>query len=330
MHLVELAVVDKAADNILHVVRRIRVVRNERVEALILAVRIIAGINKRSLLHVVAREEGEQVADLLDAVLIVLRSKVRNAGTAVVRHCAAEFLCRNLFRRNGLNNSRAGDEHLARVLHHVDEVCERRAVNSAARAGSHNDGNLRDNTRGLRVAVEDAAVARESINRLLNTRAARIVDSDAGCAHLHGKVHDLPDLVRMLLAERAALDREVLCKRIDETAVDRAVARNNTFARQFLLLLAEVGAAMTYEHVELDEGILIEEQVQALTRGEFALCMLLFDGLLAAAKHEMLFLLEHQLNFFLDCGHRIPPVYLLNTRRHRKRRPAGMHQMNGR
>ena len=120
MYFVELAVVNEAANNVLHIVRCIRIVGNERVEALILTIRIIARLNMRGLLHVVAREEREQIADLINAVLIVLRSEMCNTGTGVVRHRAAEFLCRNLFRRNGLNNSRAGDEHLARVLHHVD------------------------------------------------------------------------------------------------------------------------------------------------------------------------------------------------------------------
>ena len=235
-----------------------------------------------------------------------------NTGTAVVRHCAAELLSRDFLSRNGLDNCRASNEHLACVLYHVDEVCESWAVNSTARAGSHDNRDLRDNARGLCVAVEDAAVARESIDRLLDTRTARIVDADAGRAHLHRKIHDLPDLVCMLLTERAALNRKVLRKCIDKTTVDRAVARYNTLARELFLLLAEVGAAMANEHIKLDKAVLIEKQIQTLTRRKLALCVLLLDGLLAAAEHEMLFLLEHQLNFFLNCGHRIPPVYLPN------------------
>ena len=314
MYLVELAVVDEAADDILHVVRCVRVVRHDRVEALVLTVRIVARLHARRLLHVVAREEGEQVADLLDAVLIVLRRKVCDAGAGVVRHRTTELLRRDLLRRDGLDDGRARDEHLARVLHHVDEVCERRAVDRTARAGPHDDGDLRNDARCLRVAVEDAAVARECIDCLLDACAARIVDADAGCPHLHGEVHDLPDLMCVLFAKRAALDREVLCECVDETAVNRAVARHNALAGQFFFLLSKIGAAMAHEHVELDEGVLIKQQVQALTRGEFALAVLFCDALFTTALHEMLFFRQHQLNFFLDCGHSIPPVYLSNPR----------------
>ena len=65
----------------------------------------------------------------------------------------------------------------------------------------------------------------------------------------------------MLLSERATLDREVLCECIDKAAVHRAVARYNALTRQFLLVLPEVGAAMAYEHIQLDKAVLIEEQV---------------------------------------------------------------------
>ena len=126
----------------------------------------------------------------------------------------------------------------------------------------------------------------------------------------------------VLFAERAALNGEVLCERVNETAVDCTVARHNALTRQLFLFLAEVCAAMAHKHIELNEGILVEEHIQALTRCEFPLAVLLLDCLLAAAEHEMLFLLEHLLNFFLDCGHHIPPVYLSNTWSHRRVRSS--------
>ena len=119
----------------------------------------------------------------------------------------------------------------------------------------------------------------------------------------------------VFLTERAALDGEVLCERIDETTVDRAVARNDALAGQFLLLLPEVRAAMLHEQIELDEAALVKEQVETLARRQLPFGVLLLDALCAAALHDMLFFLEHLINFFLDCGHHIPPdVYMWNLR----------------
>ena len=219
MHFVELAVIDNTADNILHIVRSIRIVRHYAVQGLILTIRVIAGINNRSILHVVAGQEGQEVTNLLYAVVLVLCGKVSHTAAAVMGHGAAQSLCGDFLSRDGLDNRRAGDEHLAGVLHHVDEVRDGRAVHSAACAGSHDDGNLGNDTGSSGVAEEDAAIAGQSIYCLLDAGTAGIVDADAGSSHLHGQIHDLPDLMGMLLTKGAALDGEVLGISIDQAAV---------------------------------------------------------------------------------------------------------------
>ena len=224
-----------------------------------------------------------------------------------MRDSAAEFLSRDFLSRDRLDDGRARDEHLARALHHEDEVRQSRAVDSAASARSHDDGNLRDNARSRRVAVEDAGIAGECVNGFLDAGAARIVDADARCAHLHREILNLPDLVRVLLAERAARDREVLSKCVDEAAVNRAVARDNTVGREILFLHAEVRAAMLHEHIEFDERAFIKELLEALAGRVLALRMLLVDALLAARLADVLFLGVHLFNFFLNGCHVYPP-----------------------
>ena len=308
MHFVELAVVDDAADDVLHVVRCIRIVRNDRVQGLIHARRVVARLDDRRVVHVVARQEGEQVADLLDAVVLILRREMRDARDRVVRHGAAQGFRRDFFRRDRLDDGRSRDEHLARVLDHVDEVRDGRAVDSAARARSHDDGDLRHDARSRRVAVEDARIARKRVNGFLDACAARVVDADARSAHLHREIHDLPDLVRVLLAQGTALDREVLRESVDKAAVNRAVARDDALARQILLVLSEVRAAMLHEHVKLDEGVLIKELLDALASRHLALFMLLVDALLSAAQLDMFLLGVHEGDFFLNCSHTLPPL----------------------
>ena len=179
-----------------------------------------------------------------------------------MRHGAAQFFGRHFFGRDRLDDGRARDEHLARVLDHEDEIRDGWAVDGAARTRSHDDRDLRDNARGGRIAEEDAAKARERIDALLDAGTTRIVDADARRTHLECEALHLPDLVGVLLAEAAARDREVLRIGVDQTAVDRAVARDDAVARHVLLVHAEVRAAVFDEHIELDERILVKELLE--------------------------------------------------------------------
>ena len=139
MDFVEFTVIDERADYVLHVVRCIRIIRNNRIQALILTVRIITSINDRCIIHVVAWQEGQQVADLLDAVILILSCEMRHTAAGVVRHCAAKCLSRYFLSRYRFDNCRASDEHLAGILDHIDKVSDCRAVNSTASAWSHDN-----------------------------------------------------------------------------------------------------------------------------------------------------------------------------------------------
>src|SRR3546814_12825251 len=76
-------------------------------------------------------------------------------------------------------------------------------------------------------------------------------------------VHDLADLLGVRLRERAAEHREVLAEHEDQPPVDGAVASHHAVAGDFLLLHAEVEAAVLDIHVPLLEGALVEQDLQA-------------------------------------------------------------------
>ena len=114
--------------------------------------------------------------------------------------------------------------------------------------------------------------------------------------------------MRVLLTQGAALDRKVLRERVDKAAVNRAIARDDAFARQILLILTEVRAAMLHEHVKLDEGVLVEKLLDALASRHLAFFVLLVDALLSAAQSDVLLLGVHEGDFFLNCSHTLPPL----------------------
>ena len=115
----------------------------------------------------------------------------------------------------------------------------------------------------------------------------RIVEADHRRADLHRRVHDLADLLRVPLGQRAAEHGEVLGEDIDQPAVDRARAGDHAVAGDLLLLHAEVDAVVLDVHVIFFEAALIEQHLEPLARGELALGVLRVDPLLAAAEPRL-------------------------------------------
>ena len=196
---------------------------------------------------------------------------------------AAELLGGDHLVGHGLHHVGPGDEHVARVLHHEDEVGHRRRIDVAARARPHDDADLRDHAGGDHVALEHLAVAAERGDALLDARAAGVEQADDRRARLHRHVLHLDDLLRVGLPQRAAEHGEVLGEQEHGAAVHRAPAGHHAVAGDFRLLHAEVGGAVLDEHVELLERALVEQQLDALARGQLAALVLRVDARLAAA-----------------------------------------------
>src|ERR1041384_2493123 len=159
-----------------------------------------------------------------------------DARNAVVRDGSAEFFLRDFLVRHGLDHVRAGDEHVRRVFDHDVEVGDRRTIHGATRAWSHDATDLRHHSAGERVAQEDVGVTAETNHSFLNTRAARVVQTDDRRPNLHREVHHLADLFRVSLGKGTAKDSEVLREYKYVAAVDQTVAGDHAVTGIELLI----------------------------------------------------------------------------------------------
>jgi hypothetical protein len=223
LDLEELALVDDQADRRADVVGLGRTVRDDRVELRLHAVGVVGDRHGRRLREIVLRQEREQVARILQALVLVLGGEVRDARADVVGHRAAQVLVGDLLAGHGADHVRTGDVHVRGPLDHEDEIGDRRRVHRATGAWPHHQRDLRDHARAAYVSVEDLAVGAERDDALLDAGAARVVDADQRAADPRREVHDLADLLAHDLTQRAAEDREVLAEDADLAAVDRAV-----------------------------------------------------------------------------------------------------------
>ena len=197
---------------------------------------------------------------------------------------AAEFFGGDHLVGDGLHHVGAGDEHVAGVLHHEDEVGHRGRIDVAAGAGAHDDGDLRDHARGNDVAAEHVGIARERRDAFLDARAAGVVEPDDRRPRLHRHVLDLGDFLRVGFGQRAAEHGKILGEDKGLAAVDGAPAGDDAVAGHLVLFHAEFDRAVLDEHVEFLERALVEQQLDALPRGQLAAGVLRLDALFAAAE----------------------------------------------
>ncbi len=279
LHLEELTVVEHLVDDLMHVIGDIRAVRDDRVQepVAVIDVQVVLLAVDRRVLHVVGGQIGQQRLDVLDGVLFVGAHVVRIARGRIVRAGAAELLEADILAGDGLDDVRSGDEHVRGLVDHDGEVGNRGGVDRATRAWAHDQRNLRDDPRGVHIAAEDLAVQPERDHTLLDARATGVIDPNDRAAHLHGKVHDLDDLLAEHLAQRPTKDREVLRKDGDRPPVNRAIPSDHAVAIRTGLVLAECRGAVPRVLVHLDEGAFVQQQGNALASGLLAAGMLLLD-----------------------------------------------------
>jgi hypothetical protein len=233
---------------------------------------------------------GSSVVGQSGTPLVLFDGRIGAVGDGRFRRVhlgAAELVRRHGLVGHGLHDVGAGDEHVARALDHEDEIGHRRRVDVAARAGAHDDRDLRDDAAGDDVAPEHLAVAAEGGDALLDAGAAGVEQADDRRPRPQGHVLDLGDLLRVGLGQGAAEDREILREDKDGAAVDRAPAGYHAVAGNLDVIHAEIGAAVLHEHVELLERAVVEQELDALAGGELRLRVLRLDALHAASDARL-------------------------------------------
>ena len=74
----------------------------------------------------------------------------------------------------------------------------------------------------------------------------------------------------MILAQRAAADREILCECEHESAFDLPVSRNYTVTRQVFARHIEIGAPVLYESIYLNEAVFVKKDIKPFSGCELS------------------------------------------------------------
>ena len=265
--------VGKAVEHVANIVSALEVVRNDFFDVGGL-VHDRTGLSDR-LVCVALREVLEQVTHAFEAFLVVLVHEVCNTGLGRMNACATELVRGHDFSSHSLHDSRARDEHLARLFGHEDKVCNSRGVASTTCARSENHGNLRNHAACPSVTGKNATVTVEGANAFFDTGATAIVDADERHHGIKGEVHHVADLFGVCGTERTAAHREVLGASVNRAAIDLAVTRHDTVTVN-ALGFREFDALGKAHGTDFLERALVKKDFKAFASGELALGMLLF------------------------------------------------------
>ena len=196
----------------------------------------------------------------------------------------SELFLAHILSGDGLHHLGSGEEHVADVFEHDDEVGECGAVDATSGAGAADAADLGNDARSLDVALEDVGEACQGVHTFLYASAAGVVKTDDGGAHLEGEVLHLADFLGHGFGEATAVDGEVLCIDIGEAAVDGGATADDAVAEELLLLHAEVVAAVELEHVHFLERAFVDEECDAFACRGLTFGMLFVDGRFAASE----------------------------------------------
>src|SRR5690606_30475842 len=116
----------------------------------------------------------------------------------------------------------------------------------------------------------------------LDAGAAGVLEADDRSPHLQAHVHDLADLVRHRCAETASEDGEILAIHQDGPPGDGPVAGEHRVSQGAFVFDPETLCLVTNEQIDLVEGTVVEEGLDAFSSGQLALFVLTGDCSLTA------------------------------------------------
>ena len=171
LQLKKITIVHCLQNQLFHVVRHVRVVRHQRVQAQVHALgRVAAGPHGR-LLAVIQRQVVVETSEHQQRFNIVVECQVSNATFGGVGDGATQVFRADLFVGHRLHDIRPRDKHVRTVFDHEDEIGQSRRVNRTARRWAHDHADLRNHATGHHIALEHFGIASQRSHAFLDTCA---------------------------------------------------------------------------------------------------------------------------------------------------------------
>ena len=268
-------VVQHRFDNIFDVVRHIGVFGNNGLKCFYLAMNIIRTGGKGSILHIVGRQEAQQLANTHQSFLFIITHKVSDTTLGTVSISATQFFFSYLFIGHRLYHIGTGNKHVALLFHHKDKVGQCRRVAGTTRTRTQDGRNLRNNTRSDGVLIEDRCITGKTVHTFLNTGTARIIQCNNRRTVLQGKFLHLDNLGCIGFTQRTTVCGEVVSIHKNQAAVYLSVTCHHSISGNLFFIHTEIGATVVHQLIQFIERAFVKEHFNTFAGSHLALCMLL-------------------------------------------------------
>ena len=128
----EVLVIHYRFNDVLDIVRHVRIVRNHTHQRFIGTTNIIRARLNRSIFHVVGWQEAQQFADTHQSLLFIVAQEMSDTTLAAVCISTTQFFLIHFFVCNGFHYIRTCNEHVTLFFHHENEVSQCRRITSTS------------------------------------------------------------------------------------------------------------------------------------------------------------------------------------------------------
>ncbi len=215
----------------------------------------------------VRRQEVDEPAHLQQRLHIVVEAPSAMEVFVVCTEAPPSSSCVTTSLGHCLHHVRTRHIHVRRVADHEDEVGHRRGIDVPARAGSHDQADLRDHAGGRSLALEHLAIAARGRDAFLDAGPAGVEDADTIGARIFSAC---PGPCRSSGACVSDSEPPNTVKSLAKTKIVRPLTVPQPVTTPspgiFCFSCRTLGRAMLDEHVELLERAVVQQQLDALAR----------------------------------------------------------------
>ncbi len=121
-------VIDNPVNNILHIVRFVRIGRNNFVQGHIRAAGGIGRFSHGRVGHVIGRNKADQFTDHHQGLFFIFTCKMGDPAFGAVRDRASKFFFADLLMSDHADNFGPGHEHMTGFIDHKNKIGQRRRI----------------------------------------------------------------------------------------------------------------------------------------------------------------------------------------------------------
>jgi hypothetical protein len=182
----------------------------------------------------------------------------------------------------------ARDKHITSILHHENKISKSWWVNCSSSTWTHNQWNLRDDSWGVNISLENFSITCKRFHSFLNTCTTRIIKTDNWCPNKDSFIHYLTNFLRKSFRETSTKNCKILRESKNNFAINCTLSSYNTISIELLFFHSKICTAMSYKLIIFHKWTFIKQKFNSFSCSKFILLMMFINTCLTSSKKSFL------------------------------------------